>query len=333
MSMFWPKGSGCCCGGCGSIDVTVRLCSDNSLISGATVTVKDGGGTTVGSGTTPGSGFVSIDVPSAATYTVTVAKSGQATATTTVSATCSANAVSITLGRLLTVTVTACSVAPVGQTVTATLSGRTFSAVTNGSGVAVIPVTGTGTYTIATTHASPRFAAYSASVSVSTCSTSHTATMVAASGYVCLAWTGFNCDLPVARTLFATDSVHGAVTLVYDAGLGQWLGSKAGITFPACDGCVSVTQTLTFRLDVLNTNPTGTAIGNRTYKRSTTRNQTGAPFGLCLGTDAEVGVGLSPVAYRLSSRTCPTSFSFTSTTITRVSTDCNATNSTLTITE
>lgn len=63
-------------GGC-SVKFTVLCVS--TPVSGATVTVKNGG-TTVASGTTNGSGVVTLNIPSAGTYTVVVPAVGSCTA-------------------------------------------------------------------------------------------------------------------------------------------------------------------------------------------------------------------------------------------------------------
>lgn len=57
----------CCCGGC---VVTFCVVCGATPEVGATVTVKDGGGSTVATGVTDGTGCVDLDVGTAGTYTV-----------------------------------------------------------------------------------------------------------------------------------------------------------------------------------------------------------------------------------------------------------------------
>ncbi len=84
-SIFFLGSLGCCCG-C-DISFVVRLCG--SLISGALVTIKvAGGGSTITSGTTDGSGVVGLSIPATDTYTVEVSKTGITTVTQDLLLTC-----------------------------------------------------------------------------------------------------------------------------------------------------------------------------------------------------------------------------------------------------
>lgn len=240
----------------GSIDVTVRDCS-NVVISGAVVTVKDSLGATVGSGTTGAPGTVSVSITAAGTYTVVVAKTGQATATVSVTATCTANAVTVQLGRVFSVRVfTQCSLNLPGLTVTATLGGVSYSGITNGIGQVLIPVQANGTYTITITGQHARFAAYSASVSMPSCTqVIHNPVLPAATGYAVFCGlavgevSGQQCLIPVPTTLNLTDSVYGACALTFNSLSGTWDGTKsvsyAGCASPSCPAkTVDVTYSL-----------------------------------------------------------------------------------------
>jgi hypothetical protein len=254
-------------GGCGTIEVTVRLCSTNALISGAVVTIKDSLGATVGSGTTGAPGIVTIPITAAGTYTVEVVKTGQETVKMTVVATCTTNAVTALMGRLLTVTVKGCnSFNYPGATVTATLSGVSTVGTTNGSGQVILSLQATGTYSLSVTEPTGRFATFTTTVSVTTCTTTTTVNLLVATGYHCQDWesaggTGNrDCLLPLADTLFLTDSVYGGpTTLTWNTGSSAWLGSKL-VTYPACGLCTH-TGTATLRYALARVGGAGSALG------------------------------------------------------------------------
>lgn len=252
---------GCNCCGCGTIVVTVRLCSDNSLISGATVTVYDDADVEVDSGTTDGTGIVTATIAEAGTYRVVVSKSPHATLTTFVVASCAANPVTVVLGRTIRGWVhTPCGSGLRGLTATFThaTSGRVYVGVTGtegGSpqenlGIAVaesgifnysIPayrhVTKTGTLTASA------FFCVTAVADIE---------LAAESGYHCVIHTacgsypsgldGQDCQYPLTDTLFLTDGVYGAVTLTHSGA--TWVGTKA-VTITCGGGAIAATGTWT----------------------------------------------------------------------------------------
>lgn len=303
---------GCHCCACGSIAVTVRLCSDNSLVSGATVTVKDGGGATVGSGTTSGTGVVSVDIPAAGTYEVVVVKSGQPTVTLLVAADCGTRDLVVHLGRTLVGVVGGCNIGfgflP-GAAVTAVLGDVSYSTVTGSSGAFSLAIAEPGVYTVTVSKA--RFVArvFTPTVSASPflCSTHYnggvTAQLLPASGYRCftpdpdnVAGGGYNCIDPIPETLHLTDSVYGAVTLTYTAvGTPGWAGTRSVSYGGGCGGCGAATVTATYLFRQSGGYPGTLSIS---YPAS--------PFGGCPG-----GAGTASLSAFATAHTCPPAFSMT----------------------
>lgn len=254
--LFWPKSSGCCCGGCGTIAVTVRDCDSNETLAGASVVVKDPDGATIGSGTTDVSGVYSVGIDAAGDYAVEVSNPGQPTVYLTLAATCDVNNVTIRTGMIVKYPVTGCNGPLSGLTVylTHVASGRTYTGTTDTSNVAnaVIAVGEFGTF--AYSIAADRYATKTGTTNHSACVVQYpTLTLVPATGYACITLTCFQpppgmdstqCSYPVATTLHLTDSVWGAVTLTYDsrpplqgggADIPGWWGTKT-VDVPPCDG-------------------------------------------------------------------------------------------------
>lgn len=317
--MFSP---GCCCGpsACGPLVITVRDCTTSALLSGATVTVYEHPGMiVVGSGTTGAPGTVSVDLPASGTYRVKVEKSGQVTQESYNSWSCPPTATTVYLGRVINVTVIQCAsgVGFVGETVTATLSGVTYSAVTNSSGVASISVGANGTYDIACTPSSPRWQPYTGTQAAATCGTfAKNAVLTLASGYQCLYWgTTINgvsqgCQVPLPTTLYATDPIYGAVTLVFSAvGGGRWTGTKT-VSYAGAGGCIPVTATLTYTLHRTPFTGSGT---NRIFGVSA-RLSTARPG--CVAADGEAATGSGTDDATLASLACPGAFSLVTTGLT-----------------
>jgi hypothetical protein len=146
---------GCCCtdAGCAvTLNATAKCgSSGGAAISGATVTVTDGGGATVGSGTTNGSGLaaISLTVP-LGTYTVSISQSGYYTNTGTATFTTCGSTVAVTVSLFkssVTFDVlvqtgdqfpTACPLEDADVEITT--SAGTFTGTTNGSGIVTVTV-------------------------------------------------------------------------------------------------------------------------------------------------------------------------------------------------
>jgi hypothetical protein len=222
----------------GSIDVTVTYAG--SPVVGATVTLSGAGS---GSGTTDSSGFVSIPITVAGSYTVTMSALGcLASASTTVTATCAVNPVSLTPATptnrsRIAFAVKGCnSLGLSGSTVTATKSGVTYSGTTDGSGNATLDVSasGAGTYTLTASDPSGgRFVAFSGSVAV-TCTASAVSvgvTLTPATGYHCASpiTVGFRCVLPIKDTLTLTTNL-GGVTLTWNGSEWAAVQNVGGVT-------------------------------------------------------------------------------------------------------
>lgn len=238
--MRFVPGCGCCEGGCGSIRTTVRLCSDGSAVAGATITVFDSAGATVGTGTTDAGGMTTVTIPAAGNYKVRVVKTGQTTVTVDVAATCTMNAILVELGRVLRVTAIGCGASGagrqvVGATVTASRLGTNYLGITDASGVADIALPANGTYAVTIAEALGRLA-YSGSVVVS-CGVGViplAATMLPTAGYHCISWTTAACrPYPIADTLHLTDPLYGPTTLTWNNTTSRWEGSIT-VTIPAC---------------------------------------------------------------------------------------------------
>ena len=122
------------------------------------------------------------------------------------------------------------------------------SGTTDASGDVTLSWTGTsGSYVVEVTGAGARFDAYSQTLAL-TCGHDTTIGLTPASGYECCS----GCLLPLADTLFLTDSVVGGVTLSYDAFTGTWIGT-IDYSFPGCPSppqpfgaCDPLTVTLTY---------------------------------------------------------------------------------------
>jgi len=157
-------------------------------------------------------------------------------------------------------TVTGCGgIAYPGLTVSVyTSSGGTLlaSGTTNGSGQVALSWSGSsGTYWVAITGQSARFAAYGQSLAL-TCGGSKVIALATASGYHCDC-SASGCLLPVADTLFLTDGVYGAVTLAYGSRtftliggtpqtLTGWWGTIGVPYVGACFVCAGGTATLDY---------------------------------------------------------------------------------------
>lgn len=261
--LFWPKSSGCCCSAGCTVTITVTDCNFGTPVSGATVTVKDAGGSVVGSGTTNGSGVVTATYPSAGNYTIVVAKSGIATITVFRALACPTSTLTVATGINVAHTIATCSGLPIpGLTVTLThtASGAVYTGITNSSTPNfVMPVVTGGAYT----HSVSAFRSVTHTGSSSPlCGVFPSALFLApAPGYHCYSGpcrpappgsTANQCDYAIADTLFLTDSLHGPTTLTWDAngagaGIAAWVGTKA-ITTPTCNSLPGSADTLTYVL-------------------------------------------------------------------------------------
>lgn len=246
--MFSP---GCKCCGCNPVNTLVCFtildnCS-SAAISGASVTLKDSGGTTVGTATTNGSGQCCIGVSKKDTYSATITASGYCDAT---DAGIVVNACVNTYGQTVrmfptTVVVHAtgcCGAALPGASVTITQGGTISSGTTDSSGNVTLTAPCTGTYTV--TVSKTRFVTNSTTAGANSCSV--VVSLAPDTGYVCV-----GCADPIPTTLSGTSATGGAFTLTYD-GVASWFGSLV-YNSPPClhfsTLCPGGNTTVTYRLD------------------------------------------------------------------------------------
>jgi hypothetical protein len=109
-----------------------------------------------------------------------------------------------------------------------------------------LPSTGTVWISVPSAGTTSRFQAYGALVNVKT---THSVTLIPASGYICVPPTASNfaCAQPLAATLSGTDAVLGGFFVTFSGvsplGAPQWTGNST-YSYPACASCPSVTITL-----------------------------------------------------------------------------------------
>lgn len=139
----------------------------------------------------------------------------------------------------LTVTVYGCNGAALsGASVTVTDGTTTHTGTTNGSGQYTTPTLYSATWGWTASY-SPRFNTSSTRNVVVSCPTTNktdSVTLTAATGYVCTGqFTG--CALPIATTLYLTDSVTGVTTtLTYDSVNLWWYGFSTWTGYGGCTG-------------------------------------------------------------------------------------------------
>lgn len=139
----------------------------------------------------------------------------------------------------LTVTVYGCNGGLLqGASVTVTDGTTTYTGTTGAGGTYTTPALYSATWSWTASY-SPRFNTSASRNVVVTCPTSNksdSVTLSAATGYVCTTnFTG--CTLPIATTLYLTDSATGnTVTLTYDSGNNRWSGSDTWTGYPGCGG-------------------------------------------------------------------------------------------------
>lgn len=222
-----------------------------------------------------------------------------------------------------TFTVQGCISGLAGATVEVWDSGGTTllqSGTTNGSGQVTLTWTGTGSIVAKVTGMSARFAAFSQSMTV-TCGGTRTLSLSAATGYSCCA----ACNLPLANTLFLTDSIVGAVTLTHSGS--TWTGTVV-YSYPQCvtalTTCVAVSVTLTYTFQCTGSGSFSCTVSGK--------HVTGGPGVCCPGGPFNTGT-ISSFASNTAAGSCPTSFlwsaGFTDTTCNLY---CGAT-ATITVTE
>lgn len=211
-----------CSGSCGQICVTVKN-SAGTLISGGTITVKDGGGTTIGTCTTNGSGVCCVAIPSAATYTVTFTKTSYTSVTVSVVATCTTNNVTICTGTQVTFSVSlSCGVSSIGTSVSITGVG---SGTVDGTGTWISPVPSPGTYsyTISRTGYATQTGTFTVLVNCGSATVS--TTLVPDSTHNCCAGCS---DKIIPTVLYLTDE-NGTWTLTSSLSGGSSCGIFTGI--------------------------------------------------------------------------------------------------------
>lgn len=139
----------------------------------------------------------------------------------------------------LTVTVYGCRGGLLqGATVTVTDGTTTYTGTTGAGGTYTTPALYSATWQWHASY-SPRFNTSSNRTITISCPQGNTAdsvTLTAATGYVCTGqFTG--CTLPIATTLYLTDSATGnTVTLSYDTINDRWSGSDTWTGFGGCSG-------------------------------------------------------------------------------------------------
>lgn len=159
---YQPDTINCTCSGTTRICVTLTDgCASPGNVAGATITVKDGGGSTVGTCTTNASGQCCVTLTASGVYTVIASVPGATNVSTSVTALCNVDtAVNLSFNRISNAIGTACfnctecdstgSSNVSGATVSITGHG-TASGTTNASGQACFAL-GAGTYSATITY-------------------------------------------------------------------------------------------------------------------------------------------------------------------------------------
>lgn len=230
---------GTCCG-CTPATCNITFCLTDSCcasscgLSGATFTLKSGG-TTVATGTTDATGCVTINAVTAGTYDLTVAYGGSTLTDSGFTVMCASTYTFFYAGLY----VLGCNGQPVpGATVTvnppAGLTVSPSSVTSDGTGLArgFCYPTPSLPYTITQS----RFL-----TSTGTTTACDNVSLAPATGFHCAPC----CGWPVCDTLNLTDSVLGAATLSYDAGLGYWWGTLS-YSFGGYCGCPASATTVAY---------------------------------------------------------------------------------------
>jgi len=209
--------------------VTVNVKCNSTNISGATVTISQGG-TTYATGTTNGSGnFSTTALPSAGTYDVAVSKTGFASYTGTFSYSCSSITVNVTIAstsNVITGTISGCGSVLSGVLVTADQGGPSLgTATTDGSGNFSLTLSSWSGGSVNLTGAKLRYANLTGITTPSACaitSSSGSRTMTPSSAYTC--HPGCFPGLPVDKNTTCTFDGQ-TVTMTYSSIRNGWVGT------------------------------------------------------------------------------------------------------------
>lgn len=244
---------GCGCCACNFKVQVNNVCG--GVVSGASVTVTQGG-TTVASGTTDGSGGFTASLAHGS-YTVAVSATGFCTPsnqnTTQVCPAGTTTTFTIDPNTCLFTITGCCSLALQGATVAVTGGG---TGTTNSSGQVTLSIPCSAGF-ISVSVSKSRFVTQTFSITDTSCSIGKT--LLPASGYHCFV----GCADPIPDTLHGTDSVAGAFTLTYQTSgpaINCWQGSLS-YNYPGCSGgapcncgtgscdhCNAETTTITYKL-------------------------------------------------------------------------------------
>jgi hypothetical protein len=234
-----------CCTSCSFVFTgTVKKADGSAVLPGATVSVTGPGGYS-GSATADGSGHISFTFTATGTYTFTNSAAGHTTFVQTITfASCVNSSACLTVdgfGTLKATVIGCASAVRAGDTVTVSQTGGwSTTATTNASGQVTVTLPAKADTTVSVSLGA-RFTTASQSLTIPAASltgcTLNTANLnlAAASGYHCL----LGCFLPLADTIFGTDSYWGtSPTLNYDGTLSTWVG-YAGATYGGSPGGVN----------------------------------------------------------------------------------------------
>jgi hypothetical protein len=240
----------CTVSGTGAINSVTLTNPGSGYTNTATVTITPTGGGSGAALTVTMDCSCCINVPSVQNYVATASKSGFITvsANFTVSG-CSGTPVNLSPITLqpspttFTVHVNGCPTNLSGATVVVSQAGQANqTGTTDGSGNAAFAVVAGITATYTASYA--RYTTGSGSSSISGCSANNaTITLAATGSNVCGC-----CAIPLARTLFLTDSTYGAITLAYTSGV--TLTATKVVTYPAYQGCPTVPMQINYTFNL-----------------------------------------------------------------------------------
>lgn len=241
-------GDGRTCGCCGTdacgVLVCVSACPTGDPVVGATVTINGFTPCTTGPG-----GCCVVNIGVGGTYTLTVTATGYQTWSGTMTMHCS-QLIPIELRPntdppSVTFNPQGCCLASAPNT-TVTLSDGQSQTTGNAGGNISFSIATAGTYTYTAT--SPRFDPLSGSFTIP--SDCYTTTInidlpfEASSGYICTGW----CAYPLPTTLHYSDTMYGALAIVYD-GVSLFIGNGVASYAGGCGGCPPQTSEWIVEID------------------------------------------------------------------------------------
>lgn len=238
----------CCCGGTCGVCVNVKTCLSDASVASATVTLSRDG-ETIGTCTTDETGQCCFDVTSegSGTYKATATKSGYTGSNKTFDVTCPGTT-NVTLyavsggGTVLQVKSECNGGVALGGAIL-DINGGTYVSDSSGNIHYTLP-NGSFPWTLSW---SPRFVTQTGTASRVICGAitglSSPKTLAVASGYHCSGYLGFN-GIPLADTLYGTDSVYGGLTAtwtssIFGSGTAGWEVSPTSFNTAAVCSCAA----------------------------------------------------------------------------------------------